>query len=331
MAMNNKIISFWAEDIKLKNLSFPRFMSAPMDGVIDSPMRQMIRKFSTKELLFTEMRHVSCVANEKTEKSVKYKPIEQPLAFQISANSINFTEKAVQKIIENKFVMLNLNAGCPAKCVIKSGSGCALMANPTLLKTILCTLKKELNNIIPLTIKIRAGFKEKNALEISQLAQDCGVELIIIHPRTQPGKFASQLDFDLVKQIKAKLSIPIVFSGNINSFKSAKIAYEKTNADGFMIGRALWGCPWKMKEIAKTITKQEFHMPINKILEYAIEHLNLNLEHYGTHGFNGFKKQLPQYIKGLPQAAQIRKNLLRLQTAEEMKTQLSNLIQIHVR
>lgn len=332
MSSVSHLEKFLSEKICLKNLSFPRIMSAPIDGVIDSPMRQMIRKFSKDELLFSEMFHVSVVAYEKTGRALKYEKIEQPLAFQISASSTRFVEVAVEKILEHNFVMLNLNSGCPAKNVIKSGSGSALMSKPDVLKEILQLLHKKLDGKIPLTLKIRAGFKEKNGLEIAKLAQDCGVEMLIIHPRTQPGGFSSLLDYDMVKKIKEELSIPIVFSGNIATATTLKKTYERTGVDGFMIGRALWGCPWRMKQIHDEIQRyhlprgKEFSLSLKEILSLAIEHLDLNVKFYGEHGAQSFKKQLPQYIKGLPHAATLRQEFLRSKDSHEMRSRLKELL-----
>jgi|SaaInlStandDraft_4_1057021.scaffolds.fasta_scaffold04806_4 tRNA-dihydrouridine synthase B len=317
---------FWTEKIKIGNQEYPRFMSAPLDGITDSPMRQLIREYSKDVLLFTEMRHVACVANEKTEKSVKYNSIEQPLCFQVSANSTQFLEKAVAKIVSNKFVMFNLNAGCPAKCVIKSGSGSALMANTSLLKNLLVEFKNALPQTMPLTLKIRAGFKEKNAYDVSLMAEQCGVDMIVVHPRTQPGGFSEPLDFDLVAKIKKSVSIPVVFSGNIHSFSRAEMTHEKTGVDGFMIGRALWGAPWKIREIMDKSLNKDFKISQKDILKCALRHMELNVVYYGEHGINPFKKQIPQYIKAIPNAAEIRCQLVRSQSAEEMRNQLENLI-----
>ena len=317
---------FWDTKLKFAGLTIPRFMAAPIDGITDSPFRQMIRKFSKDELLYTEMRHISAVAYEKSRKSLKFKQIEQPLAFQVSANSIKFLERAIESVIENKFIQINLNAGCPAKNVIKSGTGSALMGNIPLLKEILTALNKAINNRVPLTIKIRAGFKEKNGLEIAQIAEDFGLQGIIIHPRTQPQGFSSPLDFDLVKKIKQTVKIPVIFSGNINSFARAKQAYELTGVDGFMIGRALWGAPWKIKKIREEGLGNKFEVTTEERLKLAIEHLELNNEFYEINGFQAFKKQLPQYIKNLENAAKAREELLRTQSFEEMKTKLEKLL-----
>ncbi len=319
--------NFWLTKINIGGQKYSRFMAAPLDGIIDSPMRQLMRIFSPTELFFTEMRHVGCVAYEKIERSVSYVPQEQPLAFQISTSSTRFLEPAVEKVLANNFKFIDLNSGCPAKCVIKSGSGSALMANLPMLKEILTSLKKIINNRCPLTIKIRAGFKEKNGLDVALLAQDCGVDMLTIHPRTQPGGFSALLDFDLVRQIKEKTSIPIVFSGNLNSFKRIQEAYEKTGVDGFMIGRALWGAPWKMHEILCQQENKEFLLTQREKIEYAIKHLELNVKFYGSHGVHALKKQLSQYLKGFENAREWRNLLLRSQNEIEMQGHLQELLQ----
>jgi nifR3 family TIM-barrel protein len=319
--------SFWQEKITFNGLSVPRFMSAPLDGITTSPLRRLIRDFSTEELLFTEMRHVSQVCNEKDKKSLQFHPSEQPLGFQFSANATTFLDKAVEMVIERGFVMINLNAGCPAPAVVKSGSGSALMADITLLETLIKAFSKAINGRIPFTLKMRAGFKRKNALDVAKMAYDNGVVGLIVHPRTQTEKFGGQPDFELVKQMKQSLNVPIIFSGNINTFADAKRTYELTGCDGFMIGRALWGAPWKLREITDAAQGKEFVVDLKTIVAYAIKHLDLNLEFYGPKGFIMLKKQLPEYLSAMPHASAWRKKLLQSKTEAEMRTILLQLLE----
>ena len=318
--------SFWTEKIKIGTLSVPRFMAAPIDGITDSPLRQLIREFNTEELLITEMRHVSCVANEKDGRSLKFNPVEQPLGFQISANRPDFIPAAVEKIISKEFKMINLNCGCPAKPIVKSGSGSALMANLPTLKNLLTLLQTSIKGRVPLTIKIRAGFKETNALDVCKMAQDLGVTCIMIHPRRQIDKFFGPLDYDLVKKIKETVEVPVVFSGNITSFERAKKVYELTGVDGFMIGRALMGAPWKIKEIIMESQGLKFSIDIKTKLQYALKHLNLNIQHYGQHGVHHFKKQVVHYIKEIENASACRNKLVRSSSEEEMKKHLNQIL-----
>ena len=150
-----------------------------------------------------------------------------------------------------------------------------------------------------------------NALDVSLLAQGCGCEMIIIHPRLQTGRFSSALDFDLVREIKNKVKIPVVFSGNVTNAKRAQMTYEKTGVDGLMIGRPLWGAPWKIKEIIYGLEGEKFSISNEEAVKCALEHLDLNMEFYGDKGFQAFKKHAPQYIKNIPDAALIRKELVK--------------------
>lgn len=319
--------NFWQEKIKIENLHVNRFMAAPLDGITDSPLRQLIRDFSREELLMSEMRHVACVCNEKDERSVIYDQVEHPLAFQFSANRLEFIDGAIEKVIQRGFIMINLNCGCPAPVVIKSGSGSALMANIPNFTKLIQHFVKVINGRVPFTIKIRAGFKEKNAVEIAKIAQDNGVSCIMIHPRTQPEGFVSRLDYDLARQVKEATNIPIIFSGNINKFEQAKRVHEMTGVDGFMIGRALWGAPWKMREITDAAQGKTFTVDTHTALVYAMKHLDLNMKCFGPRGFIPFKKQLPQYIRSIQDASDWRFKLLRSQTEEEMRGFMQQIIE----
>jgi tRNA-dihydrouridine synthase B len=321
--MNTK--TFWQEKISIGNLIVPRFMAAPLDGLTTSPFRQLIRLFSPQELLFTEMRHVAHVSHDKKGATVSFNPIEQPLAFQFSANKVDFIPIAVDKVLNHNFVMINLNCGCPAKTVIRSQAGSALMADLPRLETLIKQFVTAIGGRLPFTIKIRAGFKEKNALEVARMAEACGVDAIIIHPRTQPEGFSARLDFDLVQNIKKTITMPVIFSGNINSFKAAQKTYENTGVDGFMIGRALWGAPWKIRELTDAAQGIDFEMQPKQVVDILIKHLDLNMQHFGSRGFVSLKKHIPLYIRTIPHATTWRTQLLRATTEEEMRRILNTL------
>ncbi len=329
---------FWKENISFKNLSVPRFMSAPIDGYLDSPMRQLIRLFSPKELVFGQMRHVASIANCKILlDEFNIQKIEHPICFQISANSTDFIEDALDKILEQKsekhtsvgtfnaFEMINLNVGCPAKKTVGSGTGSVLMSKPKLLEKMIKLIIKKINNQVPFTIKIRSGYAKVNALEISQMAENLGVDGIIIHPRLKPQGFTGDLNFELVKKIKSNVKIPVIFSGNIVDAESTKRTYELTGVDGFMIGRALYGAPWKMKEIKASLLGENFVINEKEKIDLAIKHLDLNMAYYKKNGFNILKKHLGFYIKGMPKASKIRQSLILAQNELDMKTTLTNL------
>ncbi len=320
--------SFLEEKITIKNIEVPRLMSAPMDGITDSPMRRMIRMFSKDELLYSQMRHVAYLANAKDKPCLRYNKIEHPVCFQISTNSTNFIPEALEKILAQGFDMINLNAGCPARNNIKAGCGAALMANPKNLKDIILTIKESIPTNFPFTVKMRSGFKEKNAKYIAKMCQDLGVDALIVHPRTQREGFGLGLDFDLVKKIKESVQIPVMFSGNIVDFATTQETYNNTGVDGFMIGRALWGTPWKMHEIMQNAAGKEFVLSTKEILELVKKHLQLNVDFYDEQaGVKLFKYHLAKYIKHLPNALPVKNPMLMSETHKDMVSVINKLIE----
>lgn len=318
-------MSFWQETIKIGNLEFPRFIGGPLDGITDSPFRKLVREFSDKELLYTEMRHVACVANDKgAAKALKFDQLERPLNYQVAANSVNFIEKACDRILQAGVDCIDLNIGCPAKNVIGSGSGSALMADLPRLELILTTFRKKLD--IPFTLKIRAGFKEKNALDVAKLAQDCGVDALAIHPRLQTQRFEGRPDYTLAAEVKKVLSIPVIISGGVVNFKIAKMVHEQTGVDGFLIGRGIWAKPWKLKELQEHALGNEYKVCLKTILEYSLKHLQLITDHYGPKGLYIFRKHIPFYIRGLPEASNVRRKLVVSQSVDEVKEGLMSIL-----
>jgi len=299
-------------------------MGGPLDGVTDSPFRMLVRKFSKEELLYTEMRHVACVANEKNKnkdgeiKSIKFEQFERPLNYQFAANKIEFIDKACDLVLAKGVDMVDLNAGCPARHLVASGSGSALMGDIPRLKEIIIHFRQKLE-YIPFTIKIRAGFKKENALEVAKLAQDCGVDALAIHPRLQTQKFQGIPDYNLVAQIKKELDIPVMFSGGVVDFRSAKMVYEYTGVDGFLIGRGLWARPWKLKELHEHSQGREYKVDKKTILECALEHLDNIIEFYGENGVYCFRKHVPFYLRGMHSSSTLKNLVFSTTSVQEVK------------
>lgn len=310
-------MNFWQEDIKIGNISVPRFIGGPLDGITDAPFRQLVRQFSKRELLYTEMRHVRSILTPIGGKmALNFEQMERPLNFQVSASSDDYIQAACEKIVAAGVDMIDLNVGCPAKNVISSCCGSALMAHPDQLEKILKAFRSSLT--IPFTVKIRAGFKEKNALDIAKLIQDCGADAIAIHPRLQTQKFTGVPDYHLAAQVKQALQIPVIFSGNVVNFKTAQMTYDRTGVDGFLIGRGMWAKPWKLHEMAEHAAGREFHVSSKLLLSVALQHLQLMIDYYGVKGLYCFRKHLPFYIKGHPSASALRSKLVVSTSQEEI-------------
>lgn len=309
---------FWKEKLKIKDLEIPRFIGGPVDGLTDSPYRKVIREFSKEELLYTEIRHVRSISNKKGgELALNFDQIERPLNFQITANQTGFVEEACKKILKKGVDAIDLNIACPARNVIKSGSGAALMANIKLLENVLKIIRENVS--IPFTVKMRSGFKEKNALEVAKLVEDCGVDALAIHPRLQTAKFSGELDYNIVVEMKKQIKIPILWSGGITDWKSAKETYEKTGVDGFLVSRALWGQPWILKELHENSLGNDFQIDAEVRLKGALMQLGNMLEYYGPKGLYYFRKNIPYYVKDKESASKIRNKLVTSESVDEVK------------
>ncbi len=307
-------MNYWHNEFVIgKDLSVPRFISGPLDGYTDSPFRQLVRQYSPRALLYSEMRHVASVSHDLgAEKALKYKKEERPVNFQVSANSTDFVEEALERIVAAGFNSVDLNIGCPARAVVNSGAGSELMSEIDKLEEMIKLFRKHLS--IPLTTKIRAGFKETNALEVAKMLCDNGVDAIAIHPRLQSAKFSGEPDYDLVAEVKQAISVPLIISGGINTIEDAKMVYERTGVDGFLIGRGMQGQPWKLKQLEMEAVGETFTISRKEILACAQQHLQLLVEHYGDHGLYCFRKHIPFYIHDFEEASAIRKELMTMES-----------------
>ncbi len=313
-------MSFFGDDIIIKNLKIPRFIGAPLDGITDSPFRKLVRDFSKDELLYTEMRHVRSVVTPKGGAlALDFAQFERPLNFQFAANSTEFIAQACERVLSTGVDGIDLNIGCPARNVISSGGGSSLMADPVRLEKILKEFRKCVPDHILFTLKIRAGFKTVNAADIAKLAQDCGVDALAIHPRLQTQMFTGQPNYQVAAMVKQAVQIPVFFSGNIVNFKTAKMTYELTGVDGFLIGRGMWAKPWKLEEMKAHAAGKEYIVDGHMILRVALRHLELMIAQYGLHGLLRFRKNLPFYIKGHPSASELRQRLVQSDRLQDIQ------------
>ena len=311
-------MNYWQEKIKIGTLEFPRFIGGPLDGITDSPFRKLVRDFSKDELLYTEMRHVGAVSSERGGlKALEFDQLERPLSFQLAANKLEFIAPACQKVLQKGVDIIDLNVGCPASNVIGSGSGSALMADLPRLTLILKEFRKEVP--IPFTVKIRAGFKCQNALDVAKLIQDCGADALAIHPRLQTQKFEGRPDYQLVAAVKKAVSIPVIVSGGVINWATARLVYEQTGVDGFLIGRGIWSKPWKLHEMREHSLGNQYQISMAQTLAYALKHLEYMLAYYGPHGLYNFRKHIPFYIKGLPDASFLRQKLVTSTSVDQLK------------
>lgn len=307
-------------NIKLENNIF----LAPMAGITDLPFRKICKKFNPG-LMYTEMASSKALHynDQKTEKLLEIEEIERPIAIQIFGNDPQIMAEAANKVSE-KADIIDINMGCPAPKVTKNGEGSSLLLNPDLVYDIV----KEVVNAAekPVTVKIRKGWDDEhiNALQIATLIEKAGAKAITIHGRTRQEFYTGEADWDIIKQIKQELSIPVIGNGDITSEEKAYEIFEKTNCDGIMIGRGSLGNPWifeKIKEYLKNGTKKEDITKADK-LKIILEHIDLAIKYKGENvAVKEMRKHLSWYVKGMNESSKIR-DMLNKETSSEAVKQI---------
>lgn len=257
---------------------------APMAGVTDIPFRIMARKFGCA-FAFTEMIDVNGIVhrNLKSFQLMESVPGDSPLGVQlVGQDGVKLFD--VARMCEDKgFDVLDLNAGCPVRKVVKGGKGAALLKEPAKLAGIVRGLVKSVS--IPVTVKIRSGWDEENLnyLETAKIVADEGAKAVCIHPRTRQQMLKGTVNHDLIREVKEKINIPVFASGNIFNASDAKDVFQKTGCDAVFVARGALGKPWIFEEINAGLNDRPFRgIPdFQELKEIVYEHYILCVDYYG--------------------------------------------------
>ncbi len=222
---------------------------APMAGVTDLPFRLLCRRAGAG-LVCMEMVSAKAIYynNKNTEELLEIHPQEHPASLQLFGSDPKIIADMAKRIEDRAFSILDFNMGCPVPKVVNNGEGSALMKNPLLVREILSALVKAVDK--PVTVKIRKGFDEAhcNAVEIAKIAEDCGVAAIAVHGRTREQYYSGKADWDIIRQVKQAVKIPVIGNGDVDSPRAAEEMLAQTGCDGVMIGRAAQGNPWIFRD-----------------------------------------------------------------------------------
>lgn len=282
---------------------------APMAGITDLPFRTIVREFGCG-LAFTEMVSASGLVRGmgKTCRYLDSSPADRPLGVQLFGSDPEMLAEAARMTVERGADLVDINMGCPVKKVVKTGSGAALMRDPQRVAVILQAMRKATD--LPLTLKIRAGWRhcEVNALTIGRIAEECGVDAVILHPRTVDQGFGGDADWGLIAALKAQLRIPVIGSGDVRRPEDAARMIRETGCDGVMVGRGVLGNPWLIGNILSRLSGGEVSAPSLAVrVEIIRRHLEMAVDYYGEKvGTRDFRKHLLWYTKGLRGGAQFR-------------------------
>ena len=281
-----------------------RLIVAPMAGVTDNPFRRLSKSFgaghAVSEMIIAD---TALYARKKSLYRANFDGEIAPISAQIAGAEPDKLAEAARFQVANGAQIVDINMGCPAKKVCKKLAGSALLQDENLVRQLLETAVDAVD--VPVTLKTRLGFAngQENILKIADIAEKAGIAAIAIHGRTREDFYTGEARYDLIKQVKQQVKIPVIVNGDIDSPQKAKAVYEMTGADAIMIGRAAQGKPWIFRDIHHYLQTGELlaSPSISELREIVLTHLEELYQFYGEYsGCRIARKHIAWYTGGLP-------------------------------
>ena len=318
--------------MKIGNLNLDnKVFLSPMAGVTDLPFR-LICKEQDCGMLYTEMVNAKalCYDDKNTKKMLNIQPEEHPVEIQIFGSDPEYMGGAAKILNSYPNKILDINMGCPAPKVIKNGDGSALLKNPELAGKVMRAVVE--NSEKPVTVKIRKGWDDTciNAVEMAKIAEESGVSAIAIHGRTREQYYSGKADWDIIREVKENVSIPVIGNGDVFEVEDAINMLNKTNCDAIMIGRGAQGNPWIFKRINHYMQTGEIlpEPTLEEKIDTAMKHLKLAVEEHGEYvAVREMRKHIAWYLKGLRNSARVRDEINKIESYEEVVNKLKGYMQ----
>lgn len=305
-------------DVTLEN----NVILAPMAGVTDLPYRVLCREQGAG-MVCMEMVSAKAILykNKNTKELLKVDPAERPVSLQLFGSDPEILSSIAAELEDGPYDVFDVNMGCPVPKIVKNGEGSALMKNPKLVEEILTAMVKRLKK--PVTVKIRKGFDDGavNAVEIAKIAEGCGVAAVAVHGRTREQYYSGKADWDIIRQVKEAVKIPVIGNGDVFTPQDAKRLVEETGCDGIMVARGAKGNPWIFREITEYLdTGRICERPSKEELKAMIlRHGQMMLEFKGEMaGMREMRKHVAWYTAGYPNSAALRNDINTVSTLEEL-------------
>ena len=297
---------------------------APMAGVTDRPFRQLCKAMGAG-MAVSEMISSSAQLwnTAKSRCRADHEGEVDPISVQIAGADPAAMAEAARYNADRGAQIIDINMGCPAKKVCNVAAGSALLQNEALVGRILDAVVAAVD--IPVTLKIRTGWnlQNRNAVRVAEIAQSAGIKALSIHGRTRACAFIGDVEYDTIADVKARVGIPVIANGDIDSPEKAREVLRRTGADALMIGRAAQGRPWIFREIQHYLMNG-CHLPappITEIRDVLVQHLHELYAFYGEHsGVRVARKHIGWYVRGLAGAAEFRQTMNRLETTQQQLT-----------
>ena len=301
---------------------------APMAGVTDLPFR-LLCKEQGAGLLCMEMVSAKAILykNRNTQELLEIDPRENPVSLQLFGSDPDIMAQIAHEIENRPYDILDINMGCPVPKIVNNGEGSALMKNPKLAGEIIEKMVKATHK--PVTVKIRKGFDEAhvNAVEMAKIAEAAGAAAVAVHGRTREQFYSGKADWNIIRQVKEAVSIPVIGNGDLLTAEDVIAMYEQTGCDGFMIARGAQGNPWIFKQILHYFeTGQQMEKPtFEEMTEMMLRHTRLMLEFKGEYtGIREIRKHGAWYTAGYPNSARLRVLINEVETYEQLEKLLKS-------
>ncbi len=301
-------------NVEIKN----KTVLAPMAGISNPAYMKIVEEMGCGYAI-TELISAEAIVrnNKKTLEMLSgYEEFKMPVALQLFGGNADTLAKAAKVVEEKGFKIIDINMGCPVpKVALRSEAGSSLLKNPEKIREI---VTKVVNSVsIPVTVKIRSGWDHEhiNAMEVAKICEEAGAKCIAIHARTRSQGYSGKADWNIIKQVKEAVSIPVIGNGDIVDIYSAKKMLDETKCDLIMIGRASLGNPWLIKEINAYLEDGTIIDKPSNIdrIDMSLKHLNL-LRQYRTEktAVLEIRNHIAWYLRGVPGGKEIKNKIFKL-------------------
>lgn len=304
---------------------------APMAGVTDLPFRVLCREQGAG-CVVTEMVSAKAVLynNKNTRELLQIDPAERPAAVQLFGSEPDIMAEIAARLEEGPYDYIDVNMGCPVPKIVNNGEGSALMKNPERAKEVLTAMVKAVKK--PVTVKFRKGFNDLsvNAVEFAKMAESCGVAAVAVHGRTREQYYSGKADWDIIRQVKEAVRIPVIGNGDIFTPEDAGRMLKETGCDGIMVARGAKGNPWLFGRINHYLDTGEV-LPgpsMAEIKAMILQHGRMLVQFKGEGvAMREMRGHMAWYTKGMPHSATLRNEINQVETLEGFVELLDRKIQ----